>query len=371
MRIGFIVCSFISLVACNPKSDTGAPVHNYAVNHATGFSVLKYDNYTKVTIRNPWDTLQNLQQYILVRKGDKLPSPLPQGTVVRIPLESVIAYGALQCSILEELKVTETLKGVCESKYIDLPFVKRGIESGLIPDVGEAMAPDVEKIIELEPEAILTSPFQNMSYGRVSKTGIPLIECADYMERTPLGRAEWIRFHGLFYDKEALADSIFNETCKRYQELTALAATTEERPSVISEQKTGPTWYVPGGKSYMSNIFKDAGARYIWENDNSPGSLALSFEEVFDKGVDADFWLIKFNSATPLDYTQLKNNFPLNARFKAWREKNIYTCNTGEVAYYEETPFHPDRLLVDMIAVFHPELLPAYQRVYFKPMEGN
>lgn len=356
-------------VACTghktPVTENGEEI---VISHARGFIATRYPEYTYIQVRNPWDSSQFLQKYILVDRERDLPDPLPEGTVVRIPLEKVVAYASPHCGVLQELDVTETLTGVCESRYIDLPFVKEGVLSGKIPDLGEATAPDVERLIELHPDAVMTSPFQNVGYGRVGKTGIPIIECADYMEHTPLGRAEWLRFHGLFHKKEKLADSLFQVTVRKYEKLKELASGAASRPTLLAERKTGPTWYVPGGASYMAALYNDAGADYLWKENKEAGSLALSFEEVLEKASEADIWLIKYNAAQDLTYDQMAADFRLNTRFASWKNRNIFVCNTAGIPYYEEMPLHPDRLLENLVWVFHPELLPNYTPRYFTPM---
>ena len=161
-----------------------------------------------VEVRDPWDTTKMLQRYVLVPAEKELPSELPQGVLVRTPLKRVVAATSVHCGWLDMLGVREELVGVCESRYIDVPFVKQGLEVGQMIDIGEAAAPDVERLIELAPDGMITSPLSNAPYGRVEKTGIPQVKCVDYMEPTPLGRAEWIRFLALFFDREALADSL-------------------------------------------------------------------------------------------------------------------------------------------------------------------
>ncbi|MDO5569936.1 MAG: ABC transporter substrate-binding protein [Bacteroidales bacterium] len=339
------------------------------IKYAKGFTIEKFDDYIKVELRNPWDTLRTLQTYILVNNDSSMPGDIPSGTLIRVPIKSVVATASTQCATLDELGVIDRVKGVCEPRYIDIDYIKKGIIKGEISDLGEASAPDVEKLIELEPEGIMTSPFQNVGYGRMGKTGIPIIECADYMESSPLGRAEWIKLHGLLFGKERQADSIFNETEKLYNEIKEKTSHIANRPTLITEHKTGPSWYIAGGKSYIASLYKDAGAHYLWEDTEKAGSMPLSYEEVFEKGSEADFWLIKYNATMPLTYSALKDEIPLNAKFKAWKEKNIYTCNTGEVTYYEEMPLHPDRLLKDLAFIFHPELFPGYKPRYFFKME--
>ncbi|MEG1585701.1 MAG: ABC transporter substrate-binding protein, partial [Bacteroidales bacterium] len=306
-------CLFpLLLAACSGNNNTHkAEMETYPVTYARGFEVKKTSDYTQVTIRNPWDTTRYLQTYILVDKNRPLPNPMPRGTLIRTPVTQIVTYASPHCGVLNELGEISRVIGVCESRYIDIPYIKKKVETGEIPDLGEASAPDIERLIELQPEVIMTSPFQNMSYGRVAKIGIPLIECADYMESTPLGRAEWIRFHSLFINKEAYADSLFAETVRRYTNLTKRVAASSIRPTIFAERKSGASWFVPGGNSYMAQFYKDAGAHYLWEDNNSSGSIPLSFEEVFDKAATAEFWLLKHNNTEDLTYEQLKQDFNL------------------------------------------------------------
>ena len=174
---------------------------------------------------------------------------------------------------------------------------------------------------------------------------------------------------GLFFGRETEAEKLFRATESAYDSLRALAENVSERPTVISERKYGAVWYVAGGRSYMARLFRDAGADYVWADDPSTGSIPLSFEEVFEKGGAADYWLIKYNSAEPLTYDGLRRDYEPYRRFAAFENGRVYACHLGQSSYFEETPIHPDRLLRDLIGVFHPELLPGYELRYFKPLE--
>jgi iron complex transport system substrate-binding protein len=189
------------------------------------------------------------------------------------------------------------------------------------------------------------------------------------METSPLGRAEWIRFLALFFDKQTLADSLFHETVKSYNQLKELTAHVTSRPTLLTETIYQGIWYLPGGNSYMAHIYRDAGADYLWKDDTSSGSLlALPFESVLDKAEKADFWLLKYNNPRDMTYRELAQNYPNYTFFDAFKRRNIYVCNTGKVTYYEELPIHPDYVLKDMVWIFHPELLPDYQPRYYKKM---
>lgn len=369
-RITFIILSGLLLLsACGGKSSTvsgSAQGDSIPLHYSSNLSLIDYEDYIVAQLRNPWDTTKILHTYVLVDKKQPLPQELPQGTLVRTPLSKAVIYSSVHCSLLKDLGALNSIGGVCDLKYIKLPEIEEGCRNGTITDVGDGMNPNIEKIIDLHPDAILLSPFENSGgYGRVEKLNVPIIECADYMETSSLGRAEWMRFYGLLFGEAQKADSLFAEVEKNYNELKALVAPLSSAPSVISELKNGSAWYVPGGKSTSARIYADAGANYVFADDEHSGSVPLAFETVFDKGQNADFWLIKYNQAIDKTYKELEQDYAPYTGFRAFKERNIYGCNTGKVDFYEDSPFHPDRLLKDLIKIFHPTLLEGYELKYF------
>lgn len=368
----YFLCSVVLLMLMGCRSGQKGHRGNsdtFPIQYAHDFRVERTPEYTLVEVFSPWDTLQVLQRYVLVDRTVPLPADLPAGTLVRTPLQRVAVYSSVHCSMLEELGVADRIVGVCEPNYIELDFVREGVAQGTIADLGEGASPDVEKMMIIAPEAIITAPFKNVGYGRVEKTGILLLECVDYLEATPLGRAEWIRFLALFFGKETLADSLFQRTAAVYDSLCTLITPQMNRPTVLSEMKYGAVWYMPGGRSYVSNLFRDAGANYLWKEDQNTGSIPLSFETVFERGEQVDCWIIKYNAQQDLTYEGLQNEFEPYGHFAAFKKRNIFVCNTGKIPYYEEFPMHPDRVLRNLIWVFHPELLPDYRPRYFSKMK--
>ncbi|WP_455664666.1 ABC transporter substrate-binding protein [Phocaeicola sp.] len=344
-------------------STTGKEI---TLHYAENLSLTDEGDYTIARLRNPWDTTKILHTYILVDKDKSLPTDLPEGTLVRTPLSKAIVYSSVHCSLLKQLGALGSIGGICDLQYIKLPEIQEGCRNGKITDVGNGMNPDIEKIIDLHPDAIMLSPFENSGgYGRVEKLNIPIIECADYMETSALGRAEWMRFYGLLFGRAQEGDSLFAEIEQNYNDLKAMVAPISSAPSVISELKNGSAWYVPGGKSTSARIYADAGANYVFAADEHSGSVPLAFETVFDKGQNADYWLIKYNQATDKTYGELKQDYAPYAGFRAFKERNIYGCNTNKVLFYEDSPFHPDWLLKDLIKIFHPNLLEGYELKYF------
>ena len=363
-----IVTIVLLLSACGGGSKTSSAIHGEMIpmKYAENLKLMKGNGYTEAVLRNPWDTTSILRTYILVDKDKEVPEHLPIGTIVRTPLSKALVYTATHCNLIQELGAVKCIGGICEIQYIKVPEIIKGCANGTIVNAGEGTNPDIEKIIDLHPDALLLSPYENSGgHGQVEKLKIPIIECADYMETSALGSAEWIRFYGLLFGREALADSIFATVEQNYNELKRLATSQTKKPKLMCEVKSGSAWYVSGGRSTTGKLYADAGADYAFASYPNAGGIPLSFETVFDKAQDADIWLIKYNQATDLTLTSLREDYAPYAQFKAYKEKQVYGCNTGLKTYYEDFPFHPDRVLKDLIKIFHPSLLPEYELKYF------
>lgn len=365
----WIACLVVSCTQPNRQSVSNQSLSTDSISYAQGFVVHHFDGYTSVEVRDPWDSTRILQRYLLVDRDLPVPGDLPKGTVVRTPIRNVVVYTSVHAAIIDLLDEADKVIGVCEPRYMDTPSIQEGLRNGRIVDLGEATTPNTEMMIDIGAELIIASPFQNSGYGPAEKLGIPIIEAADYMESLPLGRTEWIRFYGLLFGKSAMADSIFRETEQSYLKLKELAKTVTNRPTVISEKKFGSSWYMPAGDSYIAHLYNDAGADYLFKDLPGAGSTPLAFETVLNKAIDADLWLVKYNQAIDMTYKELHTEYTPYENFAAFKNRRIYTCNTGIVPYYEEFPIHPDYLLKDLVWVFHPELLPGYTPRYYRKME--
>lgn len=367
----FALAFSLLFFSCGGKQGklTGEIASLDSVRYASGFNVTAHEGYTVAEITNPWDTTKILQRYILVNREQSVPSGLPQGTIIRIPVTNIAVYSAVHIAMIDLLGELDKVIGVCEPQFMNTAAVQQGIATGKITDLGQATSPNVEKIIDINAELIIASPFQNTGYGGAEKLGIPIVEGADYMENSPLGRAEWIRFYGLLFDKVAFADSLFSVTEARYLELKKLTAGVNVKPTVLPEKRYGATWFVPAGESYMAKLYADAGADYVFKDTPGTGSLAMSFEAVLDQAIHADYWLIKYYDSKRLTYAGLRQEYTPYENFDAFKNRKVYGSNSGEVSYYEETPIHPDYLLEDLVKIFHPELLPNYTLRYFHELE--
>ena len=339
------------------------------IRYARNLRIEYFDDYVSVRIRDPWDTLRQRQHYVLVDRDKPLPARLPaDGKVIRVPVEKAVIYTSVHTAVAEQIGALDRVCGVCEPQYITSAEVLRRIEDGRIADLGMSTSPNVEKIVDIGTEMIVASPFENSGYGSAEKIGVPIVEAADYMENHPLGRTEWVLFYGLLLGHREEAEAVFAETERRYLELKALAAAAKERPSVLLERKYGASWAVPGGGSYIGTLHADAGADYFFRDFPGAKSVHLTFEEVYDRAADADLWLLKYDTREPLTYGLLQEEYQPYANFRPWKERRIFCCNTITSTYYDDITLHPDRVLEDLVAIYHPELLPDHRQRYYFPM---
>ncbi len=360
--------SILFLFSCSGPQKEERPGTPARITYASGFTIDYTDTYTLVTVLNPWDTARVLHRYVLVDRNQPIPEKLPEGDVVKIPVERIACLSSVDASMIEILGDLQKVKAMSEVQYVKMPVLKKGLESGAIADIGNHASLNMERLMEVIPDIIIVSPYQNMGYGKLETSGVAIVECAAYMENTPLGRAEWIRFIGAFLKKDTEAELYMNRIAGTYLSLKEKTGQVTHRPTVFSEKKYGPVWYVPGGKSYMAHFFEDAGADYLWKDDDHNGSLALNFETVYHQAENADFWLIK--SDEPLTYARLRSEYDSYSWFNAWKDRKIIFSNTAENNYYEEGVMNPDLVLGDLIRFFHPEIeLPERTSSYFEWMK--
>lgn len=355
---------------CQNKPEVLSSRREIPLQYATLLQLTAADSFTIATIREPHDTTKILQRYCLLEKDVTPPKALPKATtIIRIPLQRAAVFSSVHLALLQELHAIRQVRGICDIQFIIDQNLQALIRHQRLTNYGGSLRPDLELLVATRADALLVSSLVDVDRPELRKTGIPIIECADYLETSALGRAEWIKFFGLLFGQRQAADSIFQQVEDRYQSLTRQVRTLRQRPSLLVETKKGGVWYVPGGKSTMGEIYQAAGANYLFSYLNQSGSVALSFETIYKKALNADFWLIKYGDTTSLSYQRLKASYTHYSAFKAFRQHNIYACNTLQKSFYEETPFHPERLLEDLIKLFHPQLLPDHRLRYFEPLQ--
>ncbi|MBD5267916.1 MAG: ABC transporter substrate-binding protein [Bacteroides sp.] len=341
------------------------------MTYAVNLTMVDFDGYTKVDIRNPWDTTRLLHSYILVPDSGVVPENMSGSTIIRTPVKNAVVYTAVHNRLAAEFGVAGSITGLCDASYIHDPEIVSRLAAGKIVDCGSSMAPDVERIIGLKPDAVLLSPYENTNgYGKLSQLGVPIVECADYMEASPLGRAEWMKFYGRLFGVAESADSLFADTERSYLEMKSVAEGAGNRPGVLLDRIYGGAWYVPGAYSTMGRFIEDAGGRNIFSDYKIAGSAALAPEQVLYRGGDADLWLIRYAQSVDMTMPQLANDNALYGKLKPFKSGSVYGCNTAVNDFYEEMPFHPQWLLGELVALIHPELVAdTVPARYFKKLK--
>lgn len=374
------------VVACQGgKTASGEGGDTLQMKYAELLTIVKHNDgaYTEAIIENPWKKGTTLHKYILVPKGKegdetvarlkddiRENATLQMGShcdIVRTPLESNVVFTAPHCQLMYELGCKNAITGVCDKDYINIPDIKERVKLSdgkastsdtdkVIIDCGSSMQPDIERIIALKPGGLFISPFENSGgYGKLDKLHIPIIETADYMETSPLGRAEWMKFYGLLFKSEERSDSLFSSIEKEYLALKAEAAKLPQGLSILTERKMGSVWYVPGGKSTMGILLKDANAKYIFADDTHSGSLAYGPERILSKGTQVDVWAFKYFGGKALSKNDLLAEYEGYKVLKAFNSNSIYQVDTSTQPYFELTSFHPEILLREFIILAHPK----------------
>lgn len=343
--------------------------------YAKGFSV-EYikDGIRLVEIKDPQsDDSEQMPigyRFALVPKGlqETIYTPLiPEDyTVVKVPLQRTIAMTLLQISAFTALEAHDYLTAITSTKNLFNKDLLERVNSGKLQKIGQEGNFDQELIMAANPEAIFISPFKRGGYDAIKETGITLIPYLGYKELHPLGQAEWIKFIAMFIGKEKFSNELFSQIENNYLNMKKLANDATTRPTVFSGEMHSGNWYAVGGKNHLAQIFRDAGADYLIDDDNT-GGVNIEFEKIYATCAKADYWRILNSFSGDFSYDALKKSEPRNVLFDAFKKKRVIYCNMKQTPYYELAPVHPDLILKDFIAIFHPELVEEdYQPTFYK-----
>lgn len=362
------VCS-INFSACKSDKTKDKTVYNDSsriegILYAKGFWLEQCNGYKLLHIKDPQNT-NSIEYTFALRKQGTTPD-IPQNIeIIDLPINRLICMTSLQLSNFIRLEATDKVVGISSTRFLTNAKMQKQLANGQTRKIGIEGDFDPEIIFSLAPDIILISPFKQGGYDAMKEVGIPLIPHLGYKEMNPLAQAEWIKLIGILIEKEEKADKIFTGIQERYNNLKQLTKNIKQRPIVLSGEIHGNSWYAVGGKSFLAEIFKDAGADYIFKDDPRAGGINLDFETVYNQADKPQYWRILNSYPGKYSYDALKAQDARYADFRAFKEKGIIYCNMREQAYYENMPMEPDLLLSDFIKVFHPELLPDYQPTYY------
>lgn len=364
-----VVMSLLLLSCQQSKTPSSSPATEQAADsaeqvtlkYAKGFAVKTLAGGVRlVDVADPQkdkDKMPVSYHFALVPRGADVTVP-DNYTKVEVPLQRTIVMTMLQLSNFTALDAHDVVKGITGTKNLYNEDILRRVKEGSIVKIGMEGNFDTELILAAHPDVIFISPFKRGGYDAIKETGILLVPHLGYKELDPLGQAEWVKYVGLFLGKEKEANEVFDGIEKRYNEAKKLAADTPTRPTVFSGEMHGGNWFAVGGKNHLAQIFRDAGADYIMKDDNT-GGVPIEYEQMYATAANADYWRILNSFPGDFSYDALKASEPRNALFKAFKERHVIYCNMKQTPYYETSPVEPDVVLTDLIAIFHPEVMPA------------
>lgn len=344
------------------------------VEYAEGFEVEYFSNYKLVTVTQPWAGAEDTFSYVLVQCGTPPPDGYDDATIIEVPISTAVSMSTTYLPHFVELDLIDSLVGVDETDFAYNPDVLERAASGEILEIGGGATVNVEQALDLSPDVIFTYGIGAPDYDAypvLGEAGLDVVLNGDYVETTPLGRAEWIKFTALFFNAEAEANAFFDGVEARYNDLAELAASADERPTVLTNGLYADTWYVSGGASFVAQFIADAGGDYVFADDTSTGGVPLSFEAVFDAGQNADVWInpnFWFSLADGLAEDERYAEFTPFSEGNVWNN-NLRVTDLGGNDFTEGGVTNPDLVLADLIAIFHPELLPDHEFTYYRPLE--
>jgi iron complex transport system substrate-binding protein len=372
-RLSFLVVIFL-LTTCKTstkETESVKPDSVLPIKYAAGFSVSYFKEYKQVKVFNPWRKESVLAVYYLVE--DTAVQTPKDGIRLQIPLQSIGITSCTQIEFLSLVEALSTVKGVCSPELIYNQTLQQAYQNGKLAYLGDGFRFNMENLLLLNPDALMLTSYsqqEDENMRRLKTSGIRLIYNNEWMESSLLARAEWIKFTACFFNKESLADSLFNEVETNYLRLKSLAQTAKNKPTIIAGGSFKGTWYMPSGKAFMGKLYEDAGGDYYYANDTFLGSLPLNFETVLLHQQHADVWL----NAQANSIAELLAQDSRYALFDAVQNKRVYNFNAKTTAkgandFWESGLAHPDKILSDVIWALHPELLPDYQEEYIRRVE--
>lgn len=377
MRNGIIILLILSLVSCGEKKTNyqqrAEDSVSQVLKYAQGFRITRYGNVKHVEVTYPYQGATSGYSYLLVQRGEQAPAHDPDTRVIEIPLQGIVCTSTSHIPFLDYIDETSKLVGFPTLDYVCSEKMRARIDSGKVQELGVDKGLNMERLAMLKPDMVMGYILSG-SYGQFRKMeelGIPVVINAEYLEKHPLGRAEWIKFMAAFFNKEKIADSVFSVIEENYLKTRALITSDTERPSVMSGIVYGNAWFLPAGQNYAARLLDDAGYNYLWRDDPSHGFLELSFESVYATARNADYWIGVADFTTMQQLADADHRY---ARFKPFKTGQVYTYMArkgakGGSEFMELGYLRPDIILQDLVKIAHPELLPDYQLYFHRKLE--
>lgn len=379
LSIFIYLCALLSSCGQSPSpksdkqsiSETTVPFVKTEVKHAKGFDIEYTTNYKILKIVNRIGGKTDTVKYALVNRGTDAPEGFDKAHTIEIPVRNLIGMSSLQIAMADFVESPDILTGLASLKYVTSPKVRTNIKLGKVKEIGEEGTINSEVAILLNPDLVMAMGNPSASFTRyqtIINAGIPVLLISEWLENTPIGRAEWVKVMAALVNKEDVVNEKFAAIEKEYNKLAQIGRNASVKPSIIVGMPYKGSWFVPDGTSFLTRFFKDAGASYAWYDSKGTGSMGLSFESVAPIALKADYWI---NCGTAISKADIAANDVRYTYFKPYKSNTIYNFNKrindlGSNDYWESGVVNPHIVLADLIKILHPELLPNHELVYYR-----
>ncbi|MDD4847529.1 MAG: ABC transporter substrate-binding protein [Bacteroidales bacterium] len=349
--------------ACHPNIKTlPEPLKIYAPQYATGFKIYYYKTGKVLEVNDQY-------RYFLTSQtvSDSLPkdrSVFSEMPLITTPVARMACMAHSHWAAADLFGKTDAIVGVCDQKFLNDSNIASRIENKTLQNIATNQTIYLETLLSLQPQMIMVSFFDSPMYQKIENQNISVVRNGDFLENHPLGRAEWMIFTAAFFDEEENAIAQFDTICQKYNKLKTKVLNTNSRPTVFDGTEYNGIWYISGGKSYMAQFYKDAGADYLWKDNDNTASLPLDLETVYQKGMNADFWRLYLNNGETYSILAVQNRHYVD--FQAWKQRKIIYCNNLKCDLFGAGVFQPDVILNDMVQAFHPEIMVDTPAKYYK-----
>jgi len=363
----------IILFSCNNakvknNSDSFTEVKN---KYAQLFKIERKSKLKKLSV---FDVNGNLKEnYYLLNKSVKKVDTLKNSVLIKTPVKKVVCLSTTHIAFIDFLNESEKIFAVSGAQYIFNENIRKQIKKGKVNDIGYENSLDFETILSLKPDLVTVYDINGSispTINKLKQYHIPVVQINEYLEASVLGQAEWLKFFAAFFEKDTEATQKFNKIEKNYLQFKKMTDTIEQRPTILLNMPWKGTWYIPGGKSNIAQLIKDAGGNYLWANTEENHNYALNIEEVFEKAQNAVFWLnpgqAKSNNDVIATDVRLKKFNAVNIGQIFNRNKRLSTDGGND--YMESGTVRPDLILKDLIQILHPELLKNDSLYYYQKL---
>ncbi|HMH21367.1 MAG TPA: ABC transporter substrate-binding protein [Puia sp.] len=344
------------------------------LRYAHGFSIEYYDHFKLAKVLNRLTGSTDTLEYLLVQEGYPVPAGYPKAQVIHIPVKTIVGMSSMHIALADFVGVADRITGLGSLDYISSPEIRKKVKAGKITQVGLDGNMNNEQLISMHPGVLIAMGNPDAGFGRyktLTDAGIPVLLNTEWLETTPLGRAEWVKLMAALVNKEEVVNKKFDSIARVYNELAQLCSKTTDRPGVIIGMPFKGNWYTPAGGSYMGQFLRDAGAGYKWADSKGTGSLTLNFEAVVPEALQAAYWLNVGYVDSKKDIADKDVRYVSFRSFKTDKvyNNNLRTNEQGSNDYWESGGVNPQLVLADMIRILHPDLLPDHQLVYYKQLK--